>query len=109
MDDYISRREHEEFSRRVEDEEHRQNKRLDLLEENVRQIGALAVSVEKLANNMESMTKEISRQGEQIKSIEQEPAELWKNAKRKSIETIIGVVIGALAIGLLMIAAMYVR
>ncbi len=64
MDDTITRAEHEEFARRMEsenqrlkDEDARQNKRLDLLEENVREMSALATSVEKLATNMEGMVK----------------------------------------------------
>ena len=45
----ITRAEHEEFRRRIEAEEHRQNRRLEELEETVRQIQALTISVEKMA------------------------------------------------------------
>ena len=41
MDDpYISRAEHEEFSRRLAEENKRQDKRIEMLEENVRECGA---------------------------------------------------------------------
>ena len=60
MDTPITRAEHEEFRRAMEaenkrlaDEDNRQNKRIEVLEENVRQIGALTTSVEKLALSME--------------------------------------------------------
>lgn len=43
----ISREEHEEFKKRIEDENHRQNRRLDLLEKNIQEIGNIAMSVEK--------------------------------------------------------------
>ncbi|MDE6839075.1 MAG: hypothetical protein K2P33_11875, partial [Acutalibacter sp.] len=53
---YISRVEHEEFRRsmdaehqRLEDENVRQNRRLEILEETVKQIAKISTSVEKLA------------------------------------------------------------
>ena len=63
MDSPISRAEHEEFARRIADQERRQDKRLELLEENVREIGALTVSVQKLAQSLELMVKEQEQQG----------------------------------------------
>ena len=46
MGDPISREEHEEFVKRMEGDHKRIDKRLELLEESVRQIGALTTSVE---------------------------------------------------------------
>ncbi len=51
MDTPITRAEHEEFRRRLEEENNRQDKRIALLEENTKQIGSLSVSVEKLAQS----------------------------------------------------------
>lgn len=48
MENGISREEHEEFMRRMEDEHKRINHRVGELEETVRQIGALTASVKKL-------------------------------------------------------------
>ena len=45
--EYISRSEHAEFCKRVDAEDERQNKRLELLEENTKQINSLTTSVEK--------------------------------------------------------------
>ena len=64
MDTGISRAEYEEHNRRMDDEHHRMNRRIELLEEEVRQISQIASSVEKLANNMEGMLKEQQEQGE---------------------------------------------
>ena len=58
MENPITRAEHEEFRRRLEEENKRQDARIKTLEETVRQIGALATSVEKLAVSMQSMLKE---------------------------------------------------
>lgn len=52
---YITRQEHEEFARRQDAENERQNRRIQLLEDNVRQINALTVSIEKMAVSMENM------------------------------------------------------
>lgn len=72
--EFITRKEHEEFARRMEtennrlaDENNRQNKRIDILEGSVRELTALTASVEKLATNVETMVKE---QGKQEKRLE---------------------------------------
>lgn len=109
MEDYVSRREHEEFARRMEEEDHRQNRRLELLEDNVRQIGGLTMSVEKLACTMESMVKEIHSQGERLDSIEQEPADQWQRMKQKAVETAVTVIVTALVIGAVILVAQYIR
>lgn len=49
MENPITRAEHEEFRRRLEEENKRQDTRIGILEDSVQQIGALATSVEKLA------------------------------------------------------------
>lgn len=58
MENPITRAEHEEFRRRLEEENKRQDARIGILEDSVQQIGALATSVEKLALSMQSMLKE---------------------------------------------------
>ena len=77
MDTPISRAEHEEFRRSMElanqnlaDENHRQNRRLDILEENAKAQTTLALSVERLATNMENMLKEQKEQGKRLETLE---------------------------------------
>ncbi len=96
MDDdvYVSRREHEEFARRQDDENHRQNKRIEELEENVRQIGALTSSVEKLASSMESMLKELEKQGKRLEVLEGRDGEMWRKVAGHIITAIISIVVG---------------
>lgn len=78
MDEPISRAEHEEFSRRMEDWNRRQDKRLELLEENVREIGTLTASVEKLALSVQSMVKEQERQGRRLETLEGRDGAKWR-------------------------------
>lgn len=80
----------------MEDEDRRQNKRLDIAEENIRQMGALTTSVEKLATNMSSMVKEQEKQGEKLEKLESRDGEKWDKAVGYVIGGVIGAVIGLL-------------
>ena len=96
MDTPISRAEHEEFSRRIEDWERRQDKRLELLEENVREIGALTTSVEKLAQSVESMVKEQERQGDRLEALEGRDGEKWRKVVGYAASALVSGVVGFL-------------
>lgn len=107
MDNYITRQEHEEFSRRIDAESTRQNRRLSALEENVKEIHSLTVSVERMAANMENMLTAIERQGnliekqnERIDDIEKEPAKDYKGIKMEIIKTIISALVGAAVVAI---------
>lgn len=94
---YISRQEHEEFSRRQDAENERQNRRLQLLEDTVRQINDLTVSVREMAVSMKSMLEEQKAQGERLEALEKEPAEAHKQIKMSVITAVISAVVGAVA------------
>lgn len=94
MDTPITRAEHEEFARRQDEENHRQNRRLGELEENVRQIGALATSVEKLAASMEGMLREQEKQGKRLETLENRDGEKWRQVTGYVITTLISLVLG---------------
>nr|DAR25507.1 MAG TPA: hypothetical protein [Caudoviricetes sp.] len=94
MDTPITRAEHEEFRRRLEEENRRQDKRIGLLEENTKQIGALTISVEKLALSIESMVKEQESQGERLQVLEGRDGEKWRAAASYVLTVILGIVIG---------------
>ena len=101
MDTQITRAEHEEFAKRMvsenqrlADENSRQNHRIDLLEENVRGMSALATSVEKLATNMEGMVKEQERQGKRLEALEGRDGEMWRKIVGYIITAVIGIILG---------------
>lgn len=94
MDEYVTRAEHEEFRMRLDAENNRQNKRIDLLEKNEQQIQSLATSVEKLALNMENMLKEQERQGERLEALESRDGEMWRKVTGYVITAMIGIVVG---------------
>ena len=94
METQISRAEHEEFRRRLEEENQRQNKRLELIEESVREMGALTASVERLAVSMENMLKEQERQGERLEALEGRDGEMWRKVVGYVITAIISITLG---------------
>lgn len=91
---YLPREEHKEFAKRQDEENHRQNRRIEELEESVRQIGALTTSVEKLASSMESMLKELEKQGKRLEVLEGRDGEMWRKVAGHIITAIISIVAG---------------
>lgn len=92
----VSRREHEEFARRIDEENTRQNHRLSALEESIGEIHTLSASVEKLAVNMESMLKEMDKQGQRLSVLEGRDGEKWRTIVSYLITAALGIILGAI-------------
>ena len=97
MDDAISRAEHEEFSRRLADENKRQDRRIELLENNVRELNQLTTSVGKLAESVRIMVKEQERQGSRLETLESRDGEIWRKVAGYTITAVIGIIVGFVA------------
>ena len=94
MESPITRAEHEEFRRRMEEEHKRQDKRLELLEESVERTQSIAISVERLATNMEVMCKEQERQGKRLQELEGRDGKMWRSVVGYITTAVIGIIIG---------------
>ena len=94
MDISISRAEHEEFAKRIEEENHRQNRRIEILEKNMQQLSALTSSVEKLAYSIEGMVKEQESQVNRLEKLESKDGEKWRSVSSYVITVIIGLILG---------------
>lgn len=94
MDTPITRAEHEEFRRRIEEENKRQDRRIELLEENVREMSSLTTSVEKLATSMESMVKEQEKQGKRLEILEGRDGEMWRKVVGYVVTAVVGIILG---------------
>ncbi|WP_320973696.1 hypothetical protein [Dysgonomonas capnocytophagoides] len=94
MDTPITRAEHDEFCKRMEEAHRRQDKRISLLEESVEQNRTLAVSVEKLAVNMENMLKEQEQQSKRLEVIENRDGEMWRKITGYVVTAVIGIILG---------------
>ncbi len=94
MEDAVGRAEFEEYKNRIEQEDHRQNGRIKELEESTKQINALTVSIEKLAQSVESMVREQKAQGKRLVSLESRDGEMWRKVVGYVATAIIGIVVG---------------
>lgn len=94
VDTPIARAEHEEFRKRLEEENARQDKRISLLEDSVRQTGALTAAVERLATNMENMAKEQDKQGKRLEALENRDGEMWRKVVGYAVTAVIGILLG---------------
>lgn len=90
----MSRDVHEEFAKRIEDEEKRQNKRIEELEKVTKEITSLTLSVEKMAMSTEAMAKELNSQGQRLKELEDVPGDNWTSMKSGVINAIAAAVGG---------------
>lgn len=92
----ITRAEHEEFCKRVEAEDHRQNRRLDILEEQTRQFTDLVLSVQELAQSVKQLAEIQKTQGEKLDELENRDGEMWRRVSSYAITSIIGLIVGYL-------------
>lgn len=97
MEGSITRVEHEEFARRMEDEHQRISKRLSALEGKVDKTYELTVSVERLALNMSNMLKEQERQGQRLEALENRDGEAWRHVKYYVLTALLSLALGIIA------------
>lgn len=90
----VSRREHEEFAKRIDEENSRQNHRITVLENSMDSLQSLAQSVNKLAVNMENMLKEQEKQGRRLEALESRDGEKWRTITSHILTVVLGIVIG---------------
>lgn len=93
-DEFVTQAEHREFEKRMEAEHVRQNHRLTELEEAVKNISTLTISVSKLAVSMEQMAEEQKKTNVRLTALEQEPAENWKKLLWILASAVVGALVG---------------
>ena len=94
MDAQISREEHKEFVRRMDEANERQSKRISILEEEVRQISDLTISINRMSISIENMTVQLVEQGKRLQALENRDGEMWRKVTGYMITAVIGIVIG---------------
>ena len=94
MDSPITRAEHEEFRRRMEEEHKRQNSRITNLEEQHKTITDLAISVKELALSVKKMTETQKEQGDKLEKLESRDGEMWRKVVGYIATAIVGIVLG---------------
>lgn len=99
--EYVTLAVHNEFARRIDEENERQNIRLSALEVGLREVGKITVNVERLAVSMEQMITEQKKQGERLNEIEKKPAKRWDVVVTGALSAIVGALMAALMSGLI--------
>lgn len=98
---FVTEKVFEEYAQRVEKENQYQDERLAKLEKSYDLINNLYVSMERLASNVETMAKELTRQGNCLRDLEMKPAKKWDLVISTAISGIVGLIIGLLSSGLI--------
>lgn len=93
-DEYVTKAVHDLELSRVNDEQTRQNRRLDVVEGKLENLAELTSSVKLLAANMDRMVKEQAKIGERLDDLEAEPAENWKKAVWVVVVALISAAVG---------------
>lgn len=90
----ITRAEHEEFAKRIDAENDRQNARIKLLEDQTKQVTDIAMSVRELAQSVKRMAETQKEQGEKLEKLEGMDGEKWRSIVGYVITAVIGILIG---------------
>lgn len=91
---FVTEREFNLSNQRIADENHRQNERINMLETNYAIVQQLAVQMERLATNMETMAKELTRQGTTLNELEMKPSKRWDLVVTSLITGVVGAIVG---------------
>ena len=94
MDGPITRAEHDEFAKRIEESHDRINARLRLLEEQTKQMTDIAVSVKELAMSVKQMAEEQKSQSNKLEKLEARDGEMWRKVVGYIVTAIVGILIG---------------
>lgn len=105
MDTSLSRAEHEEFARRMEsenkrleEENNRQNKRIEQLEDAVnqvimRQLASLTTAIDKLNMSVDNTIKTQDVIEARVKKLEDKDGDMWRTAVKYALSALIGGVV----------------
>lgn len=99
--EYLLKSVHDEFAKRVDEENDRQNARLASLERSLQEISKITVQVERLATNIETLTASIKEQNGRLTDLEQKPAKRWDAIIGAVITGVVGILIGLVSAGVL--------
>ena len=96
---YVTQNEFNLATKRIDEENKRQNERLQSLETNYAIVNQLSIHMERLASNMEAMAKELARQGTKLDDLEMKPAKRWDLIITSIITGIVGALLGMMLKG----------
>lgn len=96
-EEYLSKAVHEAVVARIDDEQKRQNARIEKLEEIMEVIQDQTVSIRTMTASIETMSQELKRHSDRLDSLEAEPGNKW----RRLTDGIIGAIAGLIGSGII--------
>ena len=93
MNTPITRAEHEEFRRRMEEEHERFHQRLKKVENTQDQITELTISVRELALSVRMNTESQNDHEQRLEELEDRDGEMWRDVTKYAVTAVIGGVI----------------
>lgn len=92
----ITRAEHNEFVKRIEEHDERQDARIKGLETDVGILKDMSSSIKQMASSMEQMLEEQKSQGERLSHLENKDGENWRNLMKYIGSALVGGIIAYL-------------
>lgn len=89
---YITRREHDEFAKRIDAENARQNNRIEMLEKTVKDMSELPMLVKQISKNQDKQLVE-------LEAIKNKPMQTLNATKQSIINTIVNLIATAIVSG----------
>ena len=94
MEEYITRPEHDEFVKRIEGEDKRQNRRIEELEKTSEEIHNMAKSLVVMCEKMSAMSNSIDVLNSKVETIESRDGEMWRKVVGYIVTCVLGIVVG---------------
>ena len=91
----------EEFKKRIDDEEARQNRRIDSLETKVDKLIENNTAIQLVQQKLDLVAEDVKKVGQEVEALKKEPADNWKKAVWIVISVIITAVVTAAIAGVL--------
>lgn len=98
---YVTWDVHNEFAKRIDEGIDRHEDRITALERGLQEVSKITVNVERLATQIEILTKEIVKQGDRLEEIEKKPAKRWDVVITGALSAIVGALMAAAMSGLI--------
>lgn len=94
MEDVVTRAEHEEFAKRVEAEDSRQNKRLEIVESSIAEIKSVQSDIKAINLNIERILETLKKEEDRLDTLESRDGNMWRTVVTYTITAIIAAVVG---------------
>ena len=91
----------EEFKKRIDDEEARQNRRIDSLETKVDKLIENNTAIQLVQQKLDLVAEDVKKVGQEVEALKNEPADNWKKAVWIVISVIITAVVTAAIAGVI--------